>query len=336
MDIALQNRSFSHPLQVSYSSLKCIVWIEANAMLGCSHEYTHKGICFYQIPSIDEASLLIQEGRLKIDAAVITPDNSVADIFAIKEVARQGSIPLVMYTSVFDEATSELTGKLGVDEYYHGMIGHAFLKRIEFVKKIKEYKNHHSHRPNVAMYLKVLSKTGRWALKRTFDLFGSSIALLALSPIFLLIAIGIRLGSKGPVFLVCKRVGMGYNTFNLYKFRSKTETNLQHRGARLGKFLEDSGLDELPSLLNVLKGDMSLVGSKPLLLAQAENLTKDQMAMRLMSPVGFTGSWRIKEQSIIEKPSLDLEFDYALRNSFWTDMKILFFTFLSLLLQQKV
>jgi len=335
MEIALQGQSFTQPLNVSQTNPSCILWIEATSPLKFTHEYTHQGINFYHIPSIDEASLLIREGKLKVDAAVISPEHTTSDILTIRDDAHQQGIPLIMYTSVFSQKAKSRTVGLGIDEYHNGAIGHTFLKRIEFLKKLKKYKNHQSYRMGMVMYLKALPKIGRWALKRTFDLFGSFIALVAFSPIFLLIAAIIKLGSNGPVFLVCKRVGMGYNIFDLYKFRTKADDEDDLGASNFGKFLADSGLDELPSLLNVLKGDMSLVGSRPLLLSEAEKLTRDQVAVRLMTPIGITGLWRINEAKT-RTQNHDVDMDYVMKSSFWIDVKILLITYIAMPLSQKI
>jgi lipopolysaccharide/colanic/teichoic acid biosynthesis glycosyltransferase len=110
-------------------------------------------------------------------------------------------------------------------------------------------------------------------MKRLFDLFFSSMGLLVLWPLFLVIAILIKQDSSGPVFFQQKRVGRGFKVFNLYKFRtmaadapSKGLTVTAGGDSRItpiGAFLRKTKIDELPELINVLKGDMSLVGPRP-------------------------------------------------------------------------
>lgn len=204
-----------------------------------------------------------------------------------------------------------------------------------------------------------------WRLKRLSDIILSSIALIILSPILLLIALIIKIESKGPVFYISKRAGSGYKIFDFYKFRSmrsgadKELKNLAHlnqysdnasdavffkikddpRVTRFGMFLRNTSLDELPQLFNVLKGDMSLVGNRPLPLYEAERLTKDQIAWRFLAPAGITGLWQVtkrgnKEMSLDERIHLDME--YAMKNSFLLDMKIIFATFPALLQKEKV
>jgi lipopolysaccharide/colanic/teichoic acid biosynthesis glycosyltransferase len=111
------------------------------------------------------------------------------------------------------------------------------------------------------------------ALKRPFDIAGSALGLVLLSPLFLMIAIVIKLDSPGPVFFRQERVGKGGRLFRIFKFRSMI-ADASHRGTaltvradrritRVGEFLRRSKLDELPQLMNVLAGDMSLVGPRP-------------------------------------------------------------------------
>lgn len=189
-------------------------------------------------------------------------------------------------------------------------------------------------------------------LKRAFDILASGIALLILSPILILVAIAIRLESKGPIFYISKRAGKGYEIFNFYKFRTmykdadKRVKELQHlnqyqtnsngpiffkidndpRITKVGKFLRNTSIDEIPQLFNVLIGDMSLVGNRPLPLYEAASLTTDEWAKRFMAPAGITGLWQIKkrgqsEMSIEERINLDI--NYADKYNFLYDLWIM-------------
>ncbi len=189
-------------------------------------------------------------------------------------------------------------------------------------------------------------------MKRLFDILVSGTALILLSPILLLIAIAIRLESKGPVFYISKRAGKGYQIFNFYKFRTmykdadKRVKELQHlnqyntngdgpvffkidndpRITKIGKFLRNTSIDEIPQLFNVLIGDMSLVGNRPLPLYEAASLTTDEWAKRFMAPAGITGLWQIKkrgqsEMSIEERINLDI--NYADKYNFLYDLWIM-------------
>lgn len=188
-------------------------------------------------------------------------------------------------------------------------------------------------------------------LKRGFDILVSLTAIIFLTPVFLVIAIAIRAESKGNIFYVSKRAGKGYRIFDFYKFRTmipnadlrraelahmnlyKDSTEVSFfkidndpRISRVGKFLRNTSLDELPQLLNVLLGDMSLVGNRPLPLYEAENLTTDTLAKRFLAPAGITGLWQIKKRgqpamSVDERMELDI--DYADKSNFMYDLWIM-------------
>lgn len=226
------------------------------------------------------------------------------------------------------------------------------LSKIYFIKKIKDSNNIKALQQNIKQSADA-SSAGNGLAKRCFDIAVASVILLVLSPIFLLIALAIRLESKGPVFYVAKRAGRGYRVFNFYKFRTmevnadKKVDQLSHlnqyssgtatgpvffkvsndpRITKVGAFLRNSSLDELPQFINVLLGDMSLVGNRPLPLYEAEALTTDIWAERFMAPAGITGLWQIKKRgqddmSVEERIGLDIA--YANRNSFMYDLWIM-------------
>jgi lipopolysaccharide/colanic/teichoic acid biosynthesis glycosyltransferase len=215
------------------------------------------------------------------------------------------------------------------------------------------------------LYVEEVPQIKLWTMKRAFDILISGTALLILSPILLLIALIIKVESKGPVFYISKRAGSGYRIFNFYKFRSMrvgadaelqklahlnqyTEASTQSvfykikndpRVTAFGSFLRNTSLDEIPQLLNVLLGDMSLVGNRPLPLYEAEKLTKDQIAWRFLAPAGITGLWQITKRgrdNMSEEERIALDMEYAMKNSFWLDMKILLSTIPALLQKEKV
>ena len=203
--------------------------------------------------------------------------------------------------------------------------------------------------------------------KRLIDLFISGTMLLLLSPIMLAILIAIKLGSKGPVIYKSKRVGTGYKVFNFYKFRSMrtdadkllVELSTQNQYAnedggtkaafvkikddpritKLGNFLRNSSLDELPQLFNIFKGDMSLVGNRPLPVYEAEMLTSNEWSMRFLGPAGLTGLWQITKRGKLdmsERERKKLDNFYAQNYSFWLDLKILVKTVPALFQKEKV
>ena len=256
--------------------------------------------------------------------------------------------------------------------------------------------------------------------KRLFDIVFSALAIILLSPVFILTAIAIRLESKGPVIFKSKRVGTNYTIFNFLKFRSmyvdaeerlkevakeagnqylekkvdepeqkeedhtitaplgaEAEMMMMDMGmesdmmisddevmlvgddyvvaesdyakekqeeiesafvkiendpriTKVGKFIRKYSIDELPQLFNILKGDMSIVGNRPLPLYEAEKLTADKSIDRFMAPAGLTGLWQVEERgkggmmSAEERKQLDIE--YGRNYCFKMDMQIIFRT----------
>ena len=194
--------------------------------------------------------------------------------------------------------------------------------------------------------------------KRIFDLVVTSLLLLMLLPLFIVVAIAIRLESKGKVFYYQPRVGMGYQIFPFFKFRSMyadadkrveqlkaqsqygtVSSNATHTTAflgnvenirvsddgivdeseyldqsekeiessffkmkndpritKVGKFIRKTSIDELPQLINVLRGEMSLVGNRPLPMYEAEKITEDRFIERFMAPAGITGYWQVTDR----------------------------------------
>ncbi|MBP5409248.1 MAG: sugar transferase [Prevotella sp.] len=250
--------------------------------------------------------------------------------------------------------------------------------------------------------------------KRLFDIFFSGLAIIILSPVFILTAIAIRIESKGPILFKSKRVGTNYTIFDFLKFRSmyvdaeerlkdlskdhnqyadneeedehktitaplgdeaeqdmldmgmesemmisdeeimligddfvvaesdfnkKKEEDINNafvkiendpRITKVGKFIRKYSIDELPQLFNILKGDMSIVGNRPLPLYEAEKLTADASIDRFMAPAGLTGLWQVEERgkggnmSAEERKQLDIT--YGQTYNFMLDMKIIFRT----------
>ncbi|MBW3127679.1 MULTISPECIES: sugar transferase [Hymenobacter] len=246
--------------------------------------------------------------------------------------------------------------------------------------------------------------------KRIFDAIFAFIVLVCLAPLFLLIALLIKLESRGPVFYYSYRVGTGYRIFKFWKFRSMRQdadqllTSMQnlnqyqaapeqqetvfsdvcaacqlagtacqqqlidHQGrqicerqhrsvqknkvdatfikiandpriTRIGKIIRNTSIDELPQFFNVLCGDMSVVGNRPLPLYEAERLTTDQFAARFIAPAGITGLWQVskrgsKTMSAEERKLLDVE--YAKHYSLKKDIQIVLKTIPALFQQESV
>src|SRR5688572_19541405 len=115
IDIALHGRSIDLTVIEKPLELNHILWAEPSTSLR-TYEYVHKGICFHQIPLVDEVSLLIHEAKFNLLAVVISPDHSNADILKIKEDVQQEGVPLIMYTPVFSQRGRDRSIRLGVDD----------------------------------------------------------------------------------------------------------------------------------------------------------------------------------------------------------------------------
>ena len=183
-----------------------------------------------------------------------------------------------------------------------------------------------------------------WAVKRTFDVVGSALVLVVGMPLWALIAIAIKLDSRGPVFYVDRRVGVGEREFGMLKFRTMVagaaaqqrslEAENEASGAlfkirddprvtRVGRVLRRFSIDELPQLVNALRGQMSLVGPRPLPLRDYELLEDWHRARYLVLP-GMTGLWQISGRSGLSFDDLvRLDFAYLENWSVWLDITII-------------
>ncbi len=177
-------------------------------------------------------------------------------------------------------------------------------------------------------------------LKRFFDIFMSLFILLLVWPIFLIIALAIKIDSKGPVIFKQQRIGKGGKVFNIYKFRSmcvgaeKTGSGVYSdkndaRVTKIGKFLRATSLDELIQVVNILKGDMSFIGPRPPLTYHPwpiEEYTEEQKKMFNVRP-GVTGWAQVHGRKDVEwNKRIELNVWYVEHLSMWTDIKIVFMT----------
>jgi lipopolysaccharide/colanic/teichoic acid biosynthesis glycosyltransferase len=226
----------------------------------------------------------------------------------------------------------------------------AIIAKCKFLKRVKQ---HSTLGDTIVEENNIVKPNFKMILKRIFDIVLAIIFLCLLAPVFLLIALAISLETKGPVFYVSKRAGMGYRVFNFYKFRTMQIDADKYRGeyahmnkyavnsqggpfflkiqndpriTKVGAFLRNTGLDELPQLINVLLGDMSLVGNRPLPLYEAETLTTDSNAQRFLAPAGITGLWQIKKRGrdyMSAEERIKLDIDYANKYNFMYDLWIM-------------
>ena len=262
------------------------------------------------------------------------------------------SIPFILDASGLSESElSKVRRNTRPDEMLHfsKLNEEQFKSKVGFLKRLK---SEQERMPRIEEPFAGHGLRLGLAFKRGFDILVASIALLLLSPLFLLIALAIKLESKGPVFYIAKRAGRGYRIFNFYKFRTMVQgadqkmPHLTHlnqytvdstapvffkvsndpRVTKVGSFLRNTSLDELPQLVNVILGHMSVVGNRPLPLYEAVALTTDDYAARFLAPAGITGLWQVKKRgnrdmSTEERISMDI--DYAAKCSFATDLWII-------------
>ena len=189
--------------------------------------------------------------------------------------------------------------------------------------------------------------------KRLIDIFGSIFGLILFSPVFLIVAILIKIEDpKGKVFFGQERCGKYPTTFKMYKFRSmvhnaeelleqlqdKNEMNGpvfkikdDPRITKVGKFIRKTSIDELPQLINVLKGDMSFVGPRPALIKEVEQYNSYQM-QRLSVKPGITCYWQVSGRNNIDFDEwVELDLKYIRERNLWLDIKLIFMTIPALL-----
>jgi lipopolysaccharide/colanic/teichoic acid biosynthesis glycosyltransferase len=335
------------------------------------------------------------------------------DVTAITYLKKRNkSVYIILLTHEFTKDDREVYQKCGINDTIDVNASITELnKKITFIAD----RETQLFDDQAARYRMLKFKIPVW--KRLFDIFFSALAIIILSPVFLLTAIAIRLESKGPVIFKSKRVGTNYTIFNFLKFRSmysdaeerlkevakeagnqylekapeqqedehtitaplgaEAEMMMMDMGmesdmmisddevmlvgddyvvaesdyakekqeeiesafvkiendpriTKVGKFIRKYSIDELPQLFNILMGDMSIVGNRPLPLYEAEKLTADKSIDRFMAPAGLTGLWQVEERgkggmmSAEERKQLDIE--YGRNYSFKMDMQIIFRT----------
>jgi lipopolysaccharide/colanic/teichoic acid biosynthesis glycosyltransferase len=185
-------------------------------------------------------------------------------------------------------------------------------------------------------------------IKRIIDITGSLFLLTFTWPLFIIIPLLIKIDSSGPVFFLQKRLGLKGKIFHAIKFRSmvakaedmlKSEKELMEeylkcykiaedpRVTKIGYYLRKSSLDEIPQIFNILKGDMSLVGPRPIVIVELEKYGRHKDEFLSVKP-GLTGLWQVSgrnELTYEERVALDIK--YIIERSVWTDIMILFKTF---------
>lgn len=184
-------------------------------------------------------------------------------------------------------------------------------------------------------------------IKRAFDILSSGLALIILSPLFLVTAIAIKLEDHGPVFYSAKRWGKDMKTFKMVKFRSmrvNADELLQHllkdseqtghafkikddpRITRVGKFIRKYSIDELPQLWNIFRGDMSVVGPRPIMTVNTENISDYDKQRWIVQP-GLTCYWQVSGRANVKwEEWIEMDLDYIEHMSMTEDIKLIFKT----------
>ena len=171
-------------------------------------------------------------------------------------------------------------------------------------------------------------------MKRFIDCLVAAIGLLLIWPVLLVVAVLVRFKLGSPVVFCQTRPGLGARPFNMYKFRTMTDAREQNgqlladdlRLTPFGKFLRSTSLDELPELWNVLRGDMSLVGPRPLLMEYLPLYTAQQARRHEVRP-GITGWAQVNGRNAISwEDKFQLDVWYVDHQTLWLDIKILFLT----------
>lgn len=342
------------------------------------------------------------------------------DITAITYLRKKSrNVYIILMTDTMSEEERDIYMKCGINDTITKEATVTELnKKIQFISD-RENILFDNERPR---YRILKFKIPVW--KRLFDIFFSGLAIIILSPVFIITAIAIKLESKGPVMFKSKRVGTNYTIFDFLKFRSMytdaeqrlKELSKEHnqyaesheqeehktitaplgdqaeqtmldlgmesemmisdeeimlvgddfvvaesdfskqkkeenenafvkiendpRITKVGQFIRKYSIDELPQLFNILKGDMSIVGNRPLPLYEAEKLTADKSIDRFMAPAGLTGLWQVEERgkggnmSAEERKQLDIT--YGQTYNFALDMKIIFRTLTAFIQKENV
>ncbi|GIN09770.1 multidrug MFS transporter [Shouchella clausii] len=211
--------------------------------------------------------------------------------------------------------------------------------RTEVIRKENEKKT---------LDIQINDSIGYLFIKRTLDIVASLIGMVVLFPSLVLVALLIKIEDpKGPIFFKQTRVGKDGKQFSMYKFRSmvsNAEDLLEDlldnnevsglmfkmkddpRVTKVGKFIRKTSIDELPQLLNVLKGDMSLVGPRPPLPREVAEYSTYHKQRLLVKP-GCTGVWQVSARNGVGfEEMVEMDLDYISSRNLFTDLKLIFFT----------
>jgi lipopolysaccharide/colanic/teichoic acid biosynthesis glycosyltransferase len=284
--------------------------------------------------------------------------------YLLNEIANHQQLrytPLIMLADSASMISKQQCVLYGLDDVYSVPVSWEMLeRRITFLNRYK---------PLILSYQ--AESTQRYEPfkmprgKRIFDIVVSLTAIILLSPVWIPVVLLIMLEDGFPVIYTQPRAGAGYHVFKFIKFRSmyknadKDLKNLKEhnqyapnakgpvfnkiandpRVTRIGRVIRKYSIDELPQLINILKGDMSIVGNRPLPLYEATQLTSDEWSARFLGPAGLTGLWQVTRRGksnmdAAERIGLDIE--YAYNYSMLNDMKIILKTFTAFIQKEDV
>ena len=311
-------RMFSR-LRRSRRLVRSVVLVGSNAEAGSLCEVLRDPAMGYQVVAVVGDADGTHFGQIPILGVI-------GDIRAVVEATGAKGV-IVATTAVSDEASNRLVRELiegGVHVELSSSLRGIGAGRLRV-------------RPLGAtpvIYVEPVRRGGwRGAAKRSFDIAGSGLALLVLAPFLLLVGLAVRLGSPGRIFFVQERVGKDALPFRLFKFRTMVhnaeailpvlkEQSLMHgvlfkakddpRVTKVGRVLRRFSIDEFPQLINVLRGEMSLVGPRPALFSEMEHWTPELMGRLRVQP-GLTGMWQVSGRS-------DLSFaDYVRHDLYYVE-----------------
>jgi len=391
------------------SSKKAIALINANDLLKSTLEkfdFGNKTLTNFA----NGVELFNKWEKENLDISAVVVQGEVMDPFGIAMVQalkakKFPDVPFVLISTHTTPNLMQLALTAGIADVYKLPLNKAhFQRRVTFLVENWQALHSKTKEQEFKPY-----KTP--FVKRVFDCFFAGLALLLLSPVFLIVIIALRLESKGPVFYYSPRVGTGYRAFKFYKFRSmyvnadaklkdlkhlnqysaaagaaETATSVSNlceecklqgiqcqfpiyadnnkwcekqymyskkaqagsafiklkndpRVTKVGKIIRNTSIDELPQLWNVIIGDMSIVGNRPLPLYEAEKLTTDKYALRFMAPAGITGLWQVEKRGkgeMSEDERLMLDNTYAKNHSFMNDIRLILKTIPALFQKENV
>jgi lipopolysaccharide/colanic/teichoic acid biosynthesis glycosyltransferase len=284
--------------------------------------------------------------------------------FLLTEIANHPHarlVPLIMLADTASQISKTQCRLYGLDDVYSVPVSWDMLeRRVEFLNKYKPLILSYQT-DNTQSYAPFKMPIG----KRVFDIVVSLAAIIMLSPIWIPVVILIALEDGFPVIYTQPRAGAGYHVFRFIKFRSMYKNadrdlkNLKElnqydikaggpvfnkiandpRVTRIGRVIRKYSIDELPQLINILKGDMSIVGNRPLPLYEATQLVSDEWSARFLGPAGLTGLWQVtrrgkSDMNAAERIGLDIE--YAYNYSMLNDLKIILKTFTAFIQKEDV